>query len=75
MVEGLVARGHVMRVADPSDRRVCLLELTDDGRSAALAKRREMRRVLRRIVAAVEPDDRERATALLTRLASIVEEL
>jgi DNA-binding MarR family transcriptional regulator len=75
MVDGLAARGHVVRVADPSDRRVTLLELTDAGRAAALGKRREMRRVLRQIVAAVDPHERERAAELLTRLAAIVEEL
>lgn len=75
MVDGLVARGHLARVADPSDRRVVLLELTKAGREVALEKRREVRRVLRRIVAAVDPGERERASELLTRLAAVVEEL
>ena len=75
MVEGLVARGHLARVPDGEDRRVVLLELTASGRALALAKRRATRQALKRIVAAVEPEERERAAALLGRLAEIVEEL
>jgi len=75
VLEGLVARGHVTRVADPSDRRIAMLELTEEGRTIALAKRREVRRALRQIVSVVEPAERERAAELLLRLAAVVEEL
>jgi DNA-binding MarR family transcriptional regulator len=75
VLDGLFARGYITRVADPSDRRVTMLELTGEGRAVALAKRREFRRVLGQIVAAIEPDDRDRAAALLERLAAVVEEL
>ena len=75
VLEGLVGRGWVTRVADPSDRRVAMVELTERGRALALEKRREVRRALRQIVAAVDPDERDRAAVLLGRLAAVVEEL
>jgi DNA-binding MarR family transcriptional regulator len=75
MIDGLVARGHVERIADPDDRRVVKVALTAPGRTAALAKRREMQRMRKRIVEALPEDERERAAQILTRLAEIVEEL
>jgi DNA-binding MarR family transcriptional regulator len=75
MIEGLVARGHLKRIADSSDRRVVLLELTLTGRSAALAKQREVKAVHARIVGALSAEERERGAELLSRLAEIVEEL
>jgi DNA-binding MarR family transcriptional regulator len=75
MIEGLVERGQVERIADRGDRRVIKVALTPAGRKAALAKRREMRRMRARIVDALPEADRERAVQILSRLAEIVEEL
>jgi DNA-binding MarR family transcriptional regulator len=75
MLDGLVARGHVERIADADDRRVVRVALTAEGRTAALAKRRQMQRMRKRIVEALPEDERERAAQILTQLAEIVEEL
>jgi DNA-binding MarR family transcriptional regulator len=75
MIESLVARGHVERVACGEDRRVVRIGLTAPGRRAALAKRREIQRMRKRVVEALPEGDRERAAEILARLAEIVEEL
>lgn len=75
MIDSLVARGHVERVAAGEDRRVVRIALTAAGRTAALAKRREMQRMRKRVVAGLPEDERERAAEILTRLAEVVEEL
>jgi DNA-binding MarR family transcriptional regulator len=75
MIDTLAERGHLSRVADAGDRRVVRLELTRAGRQAALAKRREIRRVHIRMAQEFEPAERERAAEILARLAQIVEEL
>ena len=75
MIDSLVARGHAERVAGGDDRRVVLIALTATGRKAALAKRREMDRMRKRLVEALPERERERAAQILTHLAEIVEEL
>lgn len=75
MLDGLAARGHVERIADTADRRVVKVALTAEGRTAALAKGREMQRMRRRVVEALPEGERERAAQILTRLSEIVEEL
>lgn len=75
MIDTLVDRGHLSRVVDAGDRRVTRLELTPPGRTAALAKRREIRRIYARLAKELDPRERERAAEILTRLARVVEEL
>ena len=75
MIDSLVARGHVERIACGDDKRVVWIALTAPGRKAALTKRREMQRMRKRVVDALPEEDRDRAAEILTRLAEIVEEL
>jgi DNA-binding MarR family transcriptional regulator len=75
MIDGLVTRGVVTRVEDPTDRRAVLISLTDAGREALTAKLGEYRRVREQIAGTLEPEERLAAAELLNRLALVIEEL
>lgn len=74
MLAALERAGHVSRSASPSDRRVVLITLTESGARALVAKREGVELRRRRIAASLEPGDRRRATELLRRLATIMDE-
>jgi DNA-binding MarR family transcriptional regulator len=63
-VQSLHQHDLVARVSDPADRRACLLQLTDAGRTA-LARTREMRRGAVRDLLALWPEDDRAAFAVL----------
>lgn len=75
MVDGLLERGFVTRLDDPSDRRAVVISLTEPGRAALKQKARRHRAARQRIAAAVEPHEQEFAADLLRRLAAVIEEL
>jgi MarR family transcriptional regulator, organic hydroperoxide resistance regulator len=75
MVDGLLGRQLVTRIADPSDRRAVVISLTEAGRKAVSEKTREYDQARRRIAAALEPDEQAVAADLLRRLAVVIEEL
>ena len=75
MVDGLVARELLSRLADPSDRRAVVISLTQSGRKAVTEKTREYDKARRRIAAALDPDEQAVAAELLRRLAVVIEEL
>ena len=75
MVDGLLQRGLVSRVEDPSDRRAVVISLTDTGRPALAKKVREYDARRQRVAAALEPHEQRVATDLLRRLAAVIEEL
>jgi DNA-binding MarR family transcriptional regulator len=74
-VDLLVREGLVERHASAEDRRCVLVALTEDGRRALLAKRRDVRAMRRSIARLLDDDEREQATRLLLRLADAMEEL
>jgi DNA-binding MarR family transcriptional regulator len=75
IVDGLLERGWVSRVADPTDRRAVVISLTDTGRAALAKKQREYLARRRQIADALDPHEQEVAAGLLRRLAAIIEEL
>jgi DNA-binding MarR family transcriptional regulator len=75
MIDGLLQRGLVTRVEDPTDRRAVVISLSAAGRAAVERKEREYDAVRSRIAAALEPHEQELAAELLRRLAAVIEEL
>lgn len=75
IVDGLLERGWVSRVADPTDRRAVVISLTERGRAALSKKQREYLARRRQIADALDPHEQEVAAGLLRRLAAIIEEL
>ena len=75
MLDLLAREGLVARRPSDEDRRCVLVDLTEDGRRALLAKRRDVRATRRRIARQLDDDEREQATRLLLRLADALEEL
>ncbi len=75
MVDVLVGRELVTRIADPSDRRAVVISLTPAGRKALSGKTREYDRLRRRVAATLEPEEQVVAADLLRRLAVVIEEL
>jgi DNA-binding MarR family transcriptional regulator len=75
IVDGLLERGLVSRVEDPTDRRAVVISLTATGRRALARKEREYSEGRRRIADALDPHEQEVAARLLRRLAAVIEEL
>jgi DNA-binding MarR family transcriptional regulator len=75
MLDGLVRGGYVTRSTSPHDRRVVLIALTRAGEDALAARREKVAAARRRIHAGLTREEREQATALLHRLADVVEDL
>ena len=75
IVDGLLQRGLVSRVEDPTDRRAVVISLTPEGRSALGRKQREYAARRNRVAEALDPHEQEVATELLRRLAAVIEEL
>src|SRR5262245_60021785 len=75
IVDGLLERGWVSRVADPTDRRAVVISVTEAGRSALAKKEREYLAHRRRVADALDPHEQEVAAGLLRRLAAVIEEL
>ena len=74
MVEGLVQAGLVERRESASDRRVKHVALTTAGKAAVAAKGDRLTAARLRVHAELTDDERARATALLHRLARVVDE-
>ena len=75
IVDGLLERHWVSRVADPTDRRAVVISLTETGRAALTKKQREYLARRRQIADALDPHEQAVAAALLRRLAAVIEEL
>jgi DNA-binding MarR family transcriptional regulator len=75
IVDGLLERGLVSRVMDPTDRRAVVISLTEAGRAALNKKGREYAERRNRIAEALDPHEQEVATGLLRRLTAVIEEL
>lgn len=75
VLERLEAKGWITRIPSPSDRRVKLLRLTQDG--VAMLRRVEpaVRRVQDRILAPLAPGDRATVLRLLAQLAELHNEV
>src|SRR4051812_26261134 len=69
MLDGAASRGWARREADAGDRRLVRVSLTPDGRRATLAKRRQVQAARRRIAAAFDEAEQQRAADLLRRMS------
>lgn len=69
VLEGLEARGLLERTPDPEDRRRRVVTLTASGRSVLTGCRDAIRALEVRLLADVDPDDREPFVRALRRLA------
>ncbi|MEU4035614.1 MarR family winged helix-turn-helix transcriptional regulator [Streptomyces collinus] len=68
LVDGLEASGKVRRVADPANRRVTRIELTDDGRSTLRELRGARRSAAEEILAPLTEKERQALGVLLDTL-------
>jgi len=71
IVNGLEERGYVARRPDPSDRRQCLVTVTEAGREIILANRQRRDEWLTVRIAELEPAERavlQQAVAILDRV-------
>lgn len=74
MLDGLARQGLVERRASAEDRRCVFVVLTDKGRRAVEAARRDVEAMRRRIGRMLTDEERAQATRLLLRLAHAMEE-
>jgi MarR family transcriptional regulator, organic hydroperoxide resistance regulator len=74
MLDCLERDGHVSRRHSDEDRRSVLVSLTPSGRVAVEAAHEQVSAWRRRIFESLEPEEREHAAALLTRLSDAMEE-
>lgn len=65
LADRLHASGHLVRGADPENRSVVTLELTDSGRRVVRQVRDRRRRELRRVLDRLDPADRAACAAVL----------
>ncbi len=75
MLDCLARDGHITRRHSETDRRAVLVSLMPAGREALEQTHAEVEAFRRRVFEALEPEEREQAAALLTRLAQVLEEL
>lgn len=68
LVDRLEAAGTVRRRRSDTDRRVWLVELTDDGRAVFAAESAAYERVAAEMLAPLEPEERETLVRLLGRI-------
>jgi DNA-binding MarR family transcriptional regulator len=74
MLDCLARDGYVTRRHSETDRRAVLVTLTPRGTDAIEAAHEHVEEFRRRVFEALEPDEREQAAALLSRLTEILEE-
>ena len=74
MLDCLERDGRVTRRHSETDRRAVLIALTPAGRDAVDAAHELIKAWRRRVFEALEPEEREQAAALLTRLSQVMEE-
>jgi DNA-binding MarR family transcriptional regulator len=75
MLDGLTKQGLIERHASDEDRRCVMVALTDTGRDAVDAKRRDVQAMRRKVAALLDEDERAQATRLLLRLTDAMEDL
>jgi DNA-binding MarR family transcriptional regulator len=74
MLDCLARDGYVERRHSEADRRAVLVSLTADGREAIEAAHEQVRAWRRRVFENLDPEEREQAARLLTRLSEVLEE-
>ena len=74
MLDCLARDGYVERRHSESDRRSVLVSLTPHGRAAAEAAHEHVSAWRARVFESLEPEEREQAARLLSRLSQVLEE-
>ena len=74
-VSHLESGGYLARTDDPSDRRASRVLLTDEGRAVLDEAMRAQAAIVDRAIAGWPEADRQKLTALITRLAGEIERL
>ena len=74
-IDTLVRQGFVAKSADPDDARATLVEATEQGRAVLAVVLANRSAVIDAALAQWEPNDRDRLSALLVRLADDLEAL
>jgi DNA-binding MarR family transcriptional regulator len=74
MLDCLARDGYIARRHSETDRRAVLVSLTPTGRTALEVAHEQVRAWRRRVFERLEPQEREQAAALLTRLTAVLEE-
>lgn len=74
MLDCLARDGYVARRHSETDRRAVLVSLTPPGRVALETAHEQVSAWRRRVFERLEPEEREQAAALLTRLTAVLEE-
>ncbi len=75
MVTWLVQHGYARRFADPDDRRVVRVTLTEEGRALAVRIDRFLRRQLRHVIRRFTPSERAQLVRLLRKLIAALDEV
>src|SRR5450432_2181973 len=68
IVDGLVASGVAQRVADPQDRRVVRVTLTEGGRELHQILNRHMQKYVDQVLSGLTSDERDQLTHLLRKI-------
>jgi MarR family transcriptional regulator, lower aerobic nicotinate degradation pathway regulator len=71
VIKGLLDKGLVIRRTPPDNLRVKVLRITDEGEALLGSTSVEISRVQRRLLAPLEPQERERFMELLLRLVDL----
>ncbi len=74
MLDCLVRDGHAERRHSVDDRRAVLVSLTPSGRNALEATHEQVDASRCRVFEALEPEEREQAARLLSRLSEVLED-
>lgn len=72
LADRLHGSGHLVRGADPGNRSVVTLELTDSGRRVVRQVRTRRRRELRRVLDRLDPAERAACAAALEELHGVI---
>jgi DNA-binding MarR family transcriptional regulator len=73
-LDGLEKRGFVRRLPSPSDRRKVIVELTEEGRRAWLGTFDPQTNEEEKVLAALDPDEREQLDRLLRKMMRAVDQ-
>jgi DNA-binding MarR family transcriptional regulator len=72
-LDALEKRGFIRRLPSPADRRKVIVELTDEGRQAWLSTFNPQGNEEVRVLAALDPDEREQFNSMLRRMMKVVD--
>ena len=72
-LDALEKRGFIRRIPSPSDRRKVIVELTEEGRQAWLSTFNPQGNEEVRVLAALDPEEREQFNRMLRRMMKVVD--